>query len=173
MPAAPSSLAEPASVLALLARAAAFLGLWLVLTGGELNSLIYAAPVLLAATAISASLYPPRRSRPRFLALLLFAAGFLRLALMGGIDAALRALRPRMPIDPDLLFYRHRPSDDPIGIGLAYAISLQPGSLVARFEADGFRVHAIDRAAPVEAAIAATERRLVAALGLPKVRNDG
>ena len=70
-----------------------------------------------------------------------FLAHFLRGSALGGIDVALRALRPGRHIDPCFIEYPLQvPPGQPRTL-LVSAISLMPGTLTAELREDTLLVH--------------------------------
>lgn len=116
------------------------LALWLVLTGGRLPGPVGIASVALALWAGlafgSLQMYPWRPWQ-----VLAFLAHFLRGSALGGIDVAMRALRPGQHIDPCFVEYRlNVPPGQPRTL-LVSAISLMPGTLTAELREDSLLVH--------------------------------
>jgi multicomponent Na+:H+ antiporter subunit E len=142
-------------------RAAGFVGLWLVLAGPDTEDLpvgIFAAAV---ATWASIRLLPAGPSR---LAPLALAAAVLRTlgqSVVAGIDIALRALDPRLPLRPGFVVYPARLPPGPARNVFCALASLAPGTLPAGVDADGaIMVHCLDSGQPVAAQLAAEEQRL-------------
>jgi multicomponent Na+:H+ antiporter subunit E len=88
---------------AVAARAAGFLGLWLVLAGVDPANLPAAAVAVGAATWASLRLLPPGPWRPRPAALAGLVLRFLRQSIVGDVDVAWRAFHPRLPVRPGLV----------------------------------------------------------------------
>lgn len=137
---------------------------WIVLTEGSTPALAYGLPVVAIAVGASLWLHPPTGASVSLVRLSRFAPTFILLMIMGGIDAALRALRPSLPIDPDLATFMHRYPTGPSGIALAYTIGLQPGTIVVDIEERAFRLHVIDRTTALDTILAENAARLSAAL---------
>jgi len=115
-------------------------GLWLILTSGQppgLIGLLVIVSAIWAGTVFgSQTMYPWRP-----LQLLLFIGYFLRGSLLGGVDVALRALRPNMPIEPCFVRYvLNVPAGKPRTL-LVTAISLMPGTLSVDLQGDELLVH--------------------------------
>jgi multicomponent Na+:H+ antiporter subunit E len=136
-------------LLGLLGRFAFFLAIWWLLTGARVDGL-----VLGAVFAAVAALMPlvivapgdagrPRALLPTVLRGLLLLPFFLWQSLYGGVDVALRALRPRMPLAPAMLDYRLRLPPGPAPVMLASLVSLMPGTL-AVVSGERLKVHVLD-----------------------------
>lgn len=128
------------SVLRLAMVAAA---LWLVLTEGRR----FGPEVLLAiAAAVAAGLYygPDVVHRWRPIELLKFLAHFVRSSLRGGVDVALRAMRPDLPVESVFIRRRIRVEHGQPRTLLVSSISLMPGTLTADVEGDEIELHLLD-----------------------------
>ncbi len=114
--------------------------LWLVLAGAGVPGPVGIASIVLALWAGlafgSLNMYPWRPWQ-----LLAFVVHFLRGSLLGGVDVALRALRPGIHIDPCFIEYPLQiPPGQPRTL-LVTAISLMPGTLTAEVRKDSLLVH--------------------------------
>ena len=141
-------------------RAAFLAGLWWVLVEGRSGTFAYGALVALLAGIVSLHMYPPSDFHVRPGAFIAFVPRFLWDSIRGGWDAASRALRPSLPIDPCIVDHPMGRATGPVGIALAYAMSLQPGTMAGDLSPRGLRFHAIDRTARLLRAAADNERRL-------------
>ncbi len=117
------------------------MALWLVLTGGEREAIAFGVVVVLLALLIAAPL--PGRIYP--LGLLRFSLWFLLQSLKSGGDIALRALHPRLPLDPGTLFYDCSTLPAAGRRLFIAAISLIPGTLSVHYDGQSVRVHVLDR----------------------------
>lgn len=152
----------------LVLRLVSFGGLWLVLTRGQLASWPIGAVATVAATAASYRLVGHRGGRVRLWGLVRFVPYFVRRSVGGGIDVGLRAVRPSMPLRPELVRYRLRmPADAAAAIFFVELISLLPGTLCARLGEDSVDVHVIDRQWPIDDQLAELEARVAAVFGQP------
>jgi multicomponent Na+:H+ antiporter subunit E len=109
-------------------RALAFLGLWLVLAGADLADLPAATIAVIAATWTSLRLMPPSESRPSLIALASLALRFLRQSLVAGADVAWRALDPRLPLRTGFVSYPVRFPPGPARNVFTTLTSLLPGT---------------------------------------------
>jgi multicomponent Na+:H+ antiporter subunit E len=112
--------------------------LWLILTGGR-------APgfgAVVAAIALWVAPTPAAAIRP--LALPGFMGWFLLQSIKSGADVAYRALHPRLPIHPGMLYYstdRLPPAARRLFVA---AISLLPGTLSTHYDGKQVAVHLLD-----------------------------
>ena len=148
------------------ARAAIFLGFWLMIAGHDVADLPVGLATAIAATWASLYLLPAGRFQPRLLSLLAFALHFIRQSAISGTDVAWRAFSPRLPLSPGFVVYpcRLRSSD---GRDAFCALSsLLPGTLPAGTDENGaLLVHCLDVSQPVAANLAAEEALFTRAFG--------
>jgi multicomponent Na+:H+ antiporter subunit E len=150
-----------------LTRGIGFLAFWLVLCGFRLGDL--PAGLLAAACASWASLrfLPPGRHNQHPMLIIQLMLRFLQQSVAAGIDVALRALDPRLPLAPGIAICRCTSPVGPLRSGFCTMASLQPGLLPAGFDADGnLVVHCLDVGQPVAQLLADEEERFLRALGL-------
>ena len=126
----------------------ALLAVWLILTAGDLASLIIALPFI----AMAILLQPVAENRSEKSSLLVNISGLLQFAwffilesLRGGIDVSRRVLAAKTRVDP--VFY-----DYSMQLQIPYAqqlfissISLLPGTLCADLHNDQLRIHTLDQ----------------------------
>lgn len=156
---------------AVLLRAAALLGLWLLLIGAAPADLPAGLVAAALGAAASVRLLPPARRRPRPAAWLALAARLLLQALVAGADAARRALDPRLPLRPGTVSVPLELRPGPRRDVFCALTSLMPGTLPAGLDADGaLLVHALDLSRPVATRLTEDEARFARALG---ERGDG
>lgn len=138
---------------------------WWTLTGGDGASWRFGVPIVMIA-ALTAAVLAPRGGRLiRLRGLATFAAFFLIESARGGIDVALRALHPRLPIAPAFVRYEFRLLKGPGRIFLVNTINLLPGTLSAELGDAGVVVHALDEGMPVVRNLNALEDRVAALFG--------
>src|SRR5215470_5502178 len=147
-------------VFAVIARAAWFLGLWLVLAGADPADLPAAALAIVAATWASLRLLPPGGARRAPVAVARLAVRFLYQSVVAGLDVARRALDPRLPLRPGFVTY-------PTGFAPGAArnvfttlTSLLPGTVPAGDEGGNLLYHCLDVDQPVVPQLAAEEAAL-------------
>lgn len=129
------------SLTALLSWCLPFALLWALLAGGQGWGFGLAA--VLAASALAAWLKPSMRL-PGWRALPAFLWFFLRSAIHGGWDVAIRAWRPSMPIQPEWVEYSMRSEDARVRLMLSAMVGLLPGTLASHYEEDRLFIHALD-----------------------------
>ena len=150
--------------------AARFLGLlltWLIIAEGELSSLVIGVPLSLLAAGVSIALRPQGFPRVSPSGLVRFSLFFAVESVRGGIDVALRAYRPAMPLDPACVTYPLRLEDSFQRVFFSVVVSLLPGTLSASFRDDALIVHALDRTQRVADGLADLERRVADLFGVP------
>jgi multicomponent Na+:H+ antiporter subunit E len=145
-------------------RAAAFLGLWLILSGTDPADLAVGIVAAIAATWTSLHLMPPGTSRYSSIAVARLALRFLYQSIVAGADVARRALDPRLPLRPGFVAY---PVCFPPGTArnaFATLTSLLPGTVPAGDENGKLVYHCLDVDQPVVSQLAAEEAALSRAL---------
>ncbi len=140
--------------------------LWLVLTDGVAGSWLVGAPVIAGAVILSLALLPTRGWRWTPGGVVGFIPFFIRQSLSGGVDVALRALRPGRPLHPTLLDYTLRLPENPARVFMANVISLLPGTLSAEMEGRRLRVHTLTQDPEVLENLRELEIRVAALFGL-------
>ena len=149
-----------------LARAAGFLGFWLVLSGFSPINLLVGALAAAVATWASLRLLPPGPWSLRPVALSGLVLRFLRQSIGAGIDVAWRALDPRLPLRPGFVVYRPQLPPGATRNAFCTMTSLLPGTLPCGSDESGdIVVHCLDVAQPVVEQLAAEEALLVQVLG--------
>ena len=152
-----------------LTRGAGLFGLWLLLSAplaGE--SLEALAPDLVVgalaaawATWVSLRLLPPAGGRIRPFALGRLTSSFLWQSVVGGLDVALRAFHPRMPLRPGFLAYRVGLPPGPGRATFGALTSLMPGTVPVGTDAsDALVYHCLDLGQPVAVGLAREEALL-------------
>ncbi len=137
----------------LVGRFLLFWAVWWSLTGGRTDGLAMGAGfaaaaalmplVIQGAQPLSSAGRGTRALLPTVLRGLLLLPFFLWQSLSGGVDVALRALRPRLPLAPMVFDYRLRLPPGPAPVTLASLVSLMPGTL-ATVSGTRLRVHVLD-----------------------------
>ena len=137
----------------LLGRFALYGAIWWLLTDGRSDGLVFGACCAAVAALVPLLITdsqegPPGRPGPRALLPtvlrgLLLLPFFLWQSLHGGIDVALRALKPRLPLAPTVFDYRLRLPPGPAPVMLASLVSLMPGTL-ATVSGPRLRIHVLD-----------------------------
>ncbi|MBY0333419.1 MAG: Na+/H+ antiporter subunit E [Acetobacteraceae bacterium] len=112
-------------------RSVIFALLWVTLTGGSADALIYGGLAVAAATLLSLRLYPADQPGIVLWRVAGFLPRFLADAFMGGLDVARRALDPRLPIAPGWVRAQLTNRNEAAGVLLGGVVSILPGSLAA------------------------------------------
>ena len=143
----------------LLLRTLLFILLWWLITEGA-GGWYLGVPAVLLALGTSYWLQPRPVVRLRPTGLLRFAGFFQVQSLHAGLDVALRAFRPVMPLQPALQEYRLRLPAGPARVFLANTMSLLPGTLSTELRDDHLGLHVLDTRLPIEADLRRVEVRV-------------
>ena len=87
------------------ARAALFLGFWLMISGRSLADLPVGLAAVAAATWTSLRLLPAGGSRPRPVFQAALGLRFVRQSVVSGTEVARRVLNPKLPLRPGFVVY--------------------------------------------------------------------
>jgi len=150
------------------ATTAVLAGIWWLLNPGDHASWLIGGPSIVLGAALAALLPRPAASRLSVLGAVRFASFFLWQSVRGAVDVALRALDPRLPIDPG---FRRLEIDLPPGppmILFANTVTLLPGTLAAELDGNRVVVHALDQAADLEAELDRLARQVRDLFGMPE-----
>ena len=145
-------------------RGVLFLLIWWVLTGGVASSWWIGVPTVLLAVIVSTALVPPIPFV--WFEFLKFVVFFFRYSLLGGMDVAMRAFHPRMPIAPDLIEYPLRLPPGLLQVLMSNTVSLLPGTLIAELDRSVLKVHVLDRSKDTSAELEAVEERIAGMYGI-------
>jgi multicomponent Na+:H+ antiporter subunit E len=147
-------------------RAAAFLGLWLVLAGADPAGLPVGAMAAILATWASLRLLPAGTWRPRPASVARLVLRFLRQSVVAGVDVAWRALDPRLPLRPGFVIYPARLPPGATRDVFCTLTSLLPGTVPAGPDETGSLViHCLDARQPILADLSREEALLMRAVG--------
>lgn len=119
--------------------------LWLAFTGASPDAVPYGLGAVAVILLLSFALLPPHPRRWRPLRLVALVPGLVKLTVLGGVDVALRALRPSMPLDPEWVEVPLEGASAETGIALAYLLTMMPGTLAAELNNDCLVLHVLDR----------------------------
>lgn len=153
-------------------RAALAAALWWVLVEGRSEAWLFGAPLVLGVALASLALRGAQSTRLRARPALGSLAWFLHRSLAAGLDVALRALKPRMPLAPGFIAIHTRLREPAARVLLANSLSLLPGTLSAELHGAELTLHVLDCAAPVEHDVHEIEERIAALLGVALERED-
>ena len=140
--------------------------LWVVLTEGDLGTLWLGFLAVLAATLSSLTLLPPAGRSWSPVGAVRFAGFFLRQSVVGGIDVALRALKPGMDLDPALVKYETRLPEGGARVLFANTISLLPGTLSAEVRDRRLLVHTLAASPELQDELRRTEEAVARLFGV-------
>jgi multicomponent Na+:H+ antiporter subunit E len=150
----------------LLARAAGFLGFWLILSEFSAVDLLVGVLAALLAAAVSLRLLPPGPWTVRPVLLAGLAGRFLQQSIRAGIDVAWRALDPRLPLRPGFVNYRPQLPPGRARNAFLTMMSLLPGTLpCGPDEEGGLAVHCLDVSQPVVEQLTVEENAFSRAVG--------
>ena len=138
--------------------------MWWILTDGAMDSWPVGLPVVLISTLASVILIPPLSWSLR--GMFLFIPYFLWHSLRGGVDVAMRALHPQLPISPGLFDYRFRLPPGMPRVFMANTVSLLPGTLSVELCEEILRVHVLDETGAINEELNMLENRLADIFGL-------
>ena len=142
-------------------RAVIFALLWVTLTGGSADALIYGGFAVAAATLLSLRLYPVDQPGIVLWHVAGFLPRFLAHAFMGGLDVARRALDPRLPIAPGWVRAQLTNRNEAAGVLLGGVVSILPGSLAAGLGDAAMDVHLLNVTGYSPDGMQADERRVL------------
>ncbi len=157
---------------AIIARFAMFAILWVALAGAEKGALYFGVPAALAATVLSARLYPGGWRGLRFSRAALLLPSLLFRGLVSGFDVARRALDPRLPVAPDWVRVNAPGEPDELRVLLGGIISVLPGTLAAAPSGTSLDVHVLCMDSFDPAGIRTDERRVRRLLDVPERTAD-
>jgi len=138
----------------------------MVITAGDVTSLFFGVPFSLMAAVVAVFMSRPGAWRFSLLGLAKFAVYFLQNSIVGGVDVALRAIKPSMPLNPGFVSVELRLPCDFSRALLADTVSLLPGTLSAGFVCDSIYLHVLDTSQSVEAETRKIERLIADAFCL-------
>lgn len=149
-----------------LVRAPGFLGVWLILSGFKAGDLVVGMVAAGLATWASLRLLPSGQWGFHPVALAGFIIRFLRQSIVAGVDVALRAFDPRLPLQTGFVVYQSRLPPGSTRNAFCTEASLLPGTLPAGLDENGGLVfHCLDVGQPVVEQLAAEEASFMRALG--------
>lgn len=125
-------------------RAVTFAAAWWVLAEGHLTDYGMPAAFAILSALVSRSLCPPGTWRWHPAALVIFVPWFLWNSFLGGLDVAIRALRPNMNLHPDIIEMDIRVPEKP-ALLLAWIVSLLPGTACIHLREGFMCIHVLDK----------------------------
>jgi len=145
-------------------RTLLFSMIWWILTNGVIDSWLVGVPAVLIATRVSLALLPA--STWSFKGSVRFIPFFLWRSLYGGIDVAMRALHPHLPIAPGMYDHQWRLPPDMSRVFMANTVSLLPGTLSTELDDDYLRVHVLDHTGTFASELRMIETHVANVFGL-------
>jgi multicomponent Na+:H+ antiporter subunit E len=143
---------------------AALVAMWVVLTGGDVGSLVIGAPFVIAG-AVVARMVPVGDHRISPVGAARFGVVFLGRCFIAGVDVARRAFGPRSAIRPGFVDHRFGiPEGAPRHL-LANVVSLLPGTMSAAVNGDVLQLHVLDTRLDVARDMASLERLVAGVFG--------
>lgn len=141
--------------------------LWWMLTRANVPSLLLGTVAVAAAFEVGRRLSAPPAQQMRWSRLPGFAFFFIGHSLRGGLDVAMRALRPQMGLQPGFVDLPLRTQGDGPRALAALVVCLMPGTLTTHLGAEGLRLHVLDRHADVGREVRRIEQEVAALFGAP------
>ena len=146
-------------------RAAMLFGIWIVIDqSAKPANVLVGLIATAAATWLSLRLLPPASGRVRVTALALLLPRFLWQSLRAGLDVALRALHPRLPLKPGFVDYPVQLPRGSARNAFELISSLLPGSVPTDETDTAIEYHCLDVGQPVVDDLATEERAYAQAL---------
>ena len=152
------------SLRSLVFRTLLFASMWWILTEGVSSSWVVGVPVVVLAVVVSGALQPAVSWS--LAGIVRFVPFFLWHSLRGGVDVAVRALHPQLPIAPALVDHCWRLPPGLPRVLMANTVSLLPGTLSAELTPRCLRVHVLDRNGAFASELALIEVRVAGLFGL-------
>jgi len=118
--------------------------LWLTLTGGDTRQPILALMIVLGATYSSMLLWSKKPLKLRPYGMLKFIPFFFIRSLQGGIDVAIRAFKPGLPLNPGLIEFKTSIKEPGPRFFLSLTFSLLPGTAIINRDEERILVHVLD-----------------------------
>ncbi len=100
-----------------------------------------------------------------FRALGRFAVFFVWQSLLGGLDVAIRALKPNSRVQPVVIHHRFKGAHEGTRVFFLLVVSLLPGTAAVDLEGDTATVHVLDESLAGSEALEELERRIIALAG--------
>jgi multicomponent Na+:H+ antiporter subunit E len=136
--------------------------LWGLLSGGEFDSWLIGVPSVAAAFLVRQRLRPFAARKVSIPGAVRYLIAFFKVSFVSGLDVALRAFHPRLPLNPGLIEYAMRLRSPAEILLLAGTVNLQPGTLSADLDGERLTVHALDVAAPIVSELRRLEEQVAA-----------
>jgi len=149
-----------------LTRVACFFALWIVIAGTGTADLIVGALAAIIATWVSLHLLPAASRRVSLAAVCTFVPRFLYQSIVAGVDVALRAINPRLPLRPGFVIYSMHLPPGAAQSAFCTITGLLPGTLPSGNDEKGnLIVHCLDESQPVVEQLQNEETLLMTIMG--------
>lgn len=166
MPDTPTATTLPERLLRVPGRTALFMLLWFVVTEADISALLIGIPVAFGAAALSVALHPKPITGMHLPGAVRFGSFFAVQSVLGGVDVALRALGPRLRLEPAIFTYPLRLGGSFPRVFFINTISMLPGTLSSRLTGETVEVHVLDASKAVLEDLARVEERVADLFGV-------
>ncbi|MGD8959069.1 MAG: Na+/H+ antiporter subunit E [Desulfobacteraceae bacterium] len=146
---------------------------WWVLTEGRSGFSWLGLAGVAAAVLLSMRLMPGAIGRWRFGALARFVPFFLWQSLLGGLDVAQRALRPRLNLRSVVVYHHYGLRQEPARVFFLWVVSLLPGTAGIDLAGDRAAVHVLDSRLADPEKLLKLEKRVAKLFGAPLENTPG
>jgi multicomponent Na+:H+ antiporter subunit E len=153
------------AAIAWLQRAVVYATVGWIVTEGDLSGWMFLLPILAGVATVDAMLAGWRPWRIRAVPAARFATFFVWQSVRGGIDVALRAMHPRLPIAPTMTEFSLRLATPSARVLFANAVSLLPGTLAVNLFDERLQLHVLDANAAIGPTLRELEERIAALHG--------
>lgn len=116
--------------------------IWWSFTNGSISSWIIGIPAIVISTYISLKLIPA--SKFSITGFIRFIPFFIQHSVSGGIDVALRAIRPQLHLYPDLIEFKPHLAPGMQMFVMLCTVNLLPGTLCCELKAGILKIHVLD-----------------------------
>lgn len=154
-----------ASLRSLTTRLLLFAVLWWVLTEGASPMSAWGIAGIAAAVGLSLHVFPAGHWNWRLVPLIRFVPYFLWQSLLGGLDVAYRALRPKAVVQPEVVSHGFSLQQEPARVFFLWVVSLLPGTAAMNLQEDKARVHVLDTNLAAPEKLEELEKRIAALFG--------
>lgn len=139
--------------------------LWVTLTEGDPGALAFGVPVVIAA-ALTSRVLSPGTAGLSWRGMAQFVPFFLAQSFWGSVDVAMRALSPRLAVEPRLQEFPLRLPEGAPRVFFANTVSLVPGTVSVALQGDRLLVHVLAGADAVARRLHKVEAKVAALFGL-------
>lgn len=155
----------PAPFRSLTIRLILFALLWWILTEGASPMSAWGIVGIAGAVGLSMHVFPAGLWNWRLVPLIRFVPYFLWQSLLGGLDVAYRALRPKVAGRPEVISYSFSLRQEPARVFFLWMVSLLPGTAAMNLQEDKARVHVLDANLAAREKLEQLEKRIAGLFG--------